>query len=577
MYKNINVEAEHNELILENSHGDKVIIPANKRNWVQQKIREGCHDCIDSLVEILPIASNYAGDGTVIPKGKSVKVKQLDGSIKDYTTDSKEYADLYNSGHIASYDKNTDTYIAPPLKEITVTAEAPQWVKDKRKYESQYSKDWYIDNNMPKFSRAMGVSSDNMHPNSVKEYDNYINNKVVEDIFKRKPTFDNDYSNDRLKTLQGFSQKELELIKNSNYSSKIEPSIWSKFEQGLLSVGNVGSPVQFKNENLSQEEAKEENTPLNILQPLNIPSKIVQSTYKDNYSFKDALKGKQNNAAISEDLVTDPLNLVGLGIWSKLSKANKFAKIDDAYTAVKGLSKEKAIAKLTQEEAVKYRAERMLNQKNKWVGQDNEKLSEKFENAVDNHNPASDYDPLKLGRNTGNNTEVSKNAFISEKNKARVAAHETGHYYRNSANEANEWNSFFDLSKLSRKSSSYLEGNPIRAKKPNTEGMGLELSKGEIIAKGHGDELRERAAQIKDFIAEKNNIPLNENFIISEKDFDYALKNYVKETGLDNNMTEFITSIKDKKGLLKMINKSALSIAPATIYLQQKNENKLGQ
>ena len=38
MYKNIKVEAEHNELILENSHGDKVIIPANKRNWVKQNI-----------------------------------------------------------------------------------------------------------------------------------------------------------------------------------------------------------------------------------------------------------------------------------------------------------------------------------------------------------------------------------------------------------------------------------------------------------------------------------------------------------------------------------------------------------
>jgi len=68
MYKNIKVEAEHNELILENSHGDKVIIPANKRNWVKQKLSEGCHNCIDSLVETLPVADEYAQDGTVIPK-----------------------------------------------------------------------------------------------------------------------------------------------------------------------------------------------------------------------------------------------------------------------------------------------------------------------------------------------------------------------------------------------------------------------------------------------------------------------------------------------------------------------------
>ena len=67
MFKSINVEAENLELILENSHGDTVIIPANKRNWVKQKLSEGCHDCIDSLVETLPVASQYAQDGSWFP------------------------------------------------------------------------------------------------------------------------------------------------------------------------------------------------------------------------------------------------------------------------------------------------------------------------------------------------------------------------------------------------------------------------------------------------------------------------------------------------------------------------------
>lgn len=67
MYKNIKVEAENLELILENSHGDKAIIPANKRDWVKQKLSEGCHDCIDSLVETLPVASQYAQDGSWFP------------------------------------------------------------------------------------------------------------------------------------------------------------------------------------------------------------------------------------------------------------------------------------------------------------------------------------------------------------------------------------------------------------------------------------------------------------------------------------------------------------------------------
>ena len=444
----INVEAEKNELILENEFGDKVIIPAKKRQWVQKQIEKGNHADLDNYISTLPIKSDFAEEGSVVPGDPTKKVKvytgkpeyfvqgvaprngerknedgsvsthlmsytsadgvhyayptlfqdgdkwiQLDDkddwaafkeaqkrkelfkfdneedakkfaegswkteNIKEYDIDSPEYRELYNSGAIANYDKNSDTYIlSKPLDEVTITAEAPQWAKDKRNLEKQYTKDWYIDNKMPKFSRSMGVSATNMHSNNVKEYDDFINNKIVEDIFKRKPTFETDYSKDRLKTLQGFSQKELELIKNSKYAYRIEPSIWSKFEQGLLSVGNTGSSVQFKNPSLSQEEAKKEDNPLNILQPLSIPSKMVQSAYKDDYSFTDALKGKKNNAGIVEDIVTDPLNLVGVGLVGKLSKADKVIdatkagskvlnKLDDA---VKNLPKVENLDKVSE-------------------------------------------------------------------------------------------------------------------------------------------------------------------------------------------------------------------------------------
>ena len=429
---NKNIEVEGGEIAIRNSNGDLAIIPKNKRNWVKQKLSENCHDCIDSLVETLPVASQYAQDGSVYPPDKKVQVyngdvkynvkslaprvgsrrnedgtesthlmtyssgdnkyyayptlfqndkqewQQLDdkddwaafkeakrrkevfefddeksasdfakgswkNNYKEYDINSPEYRDLYNSGKLTSYDKNSDTYTATPLKEVTITAEAPQWLKDKRQFEKEYSKDRFIDEAMPKFSRSMGISSTNMNPNNVAEYDKIINDKVVENIFKRKPAFDTDYSNDRLKTLQGFTQKELELIKNSSYSIKIEPSIWSKFEQGLLSVGNAGSPVAFKNPSLSQEEAKKEDNPLNILQPLSIPSKMVQSAYKDNYSFKDALKGKQNNANIGEDIITDPLNFVGVGLAGKLSKADKV--IDATKVGSKVLNKTDDVVK----------------------------------------------------------------------------------------------------------------------------------------------------------------------------------------------------------------------------------------
>ena len=666
MFKSINVEAENLELILENSNGDKVIIPANKRNWVKQKLSEGCHDCIDSLVETLPVASQYAQDGSVYPPNTKVKVNE-NNQIKEYDISSPEYKNLYDSGKLMSYDKNTDTYIATPLKEVIITAEAPQWLKDKRKYESQYSRDWYIDNIMPKFSRGMGISANNMHPNNIKEYDSYINDKVVEDIFKRKPTFDNDYSNDRLKTLQGFSQKELELIKNSKYASKIEPSIWSKFEQGLLSVGNAGSPVTFKNENLTQKEAKKEDNPLNILQPLSVPSKMVQSVYKKDYSLKDALKGKQNNAGIVEDIVTDPLNLVGLGIWSKLSKANKFAKLEDAYQAIKtldkttlekqigttlsnddwqylyrvqekGLSKEEQLNKLnqlannpnwnkyiSQEEKV----ERILSKKDKIKnvtlkenqlsieeklnpfsvedtgkgedykdiislikGKNNPEMTyESFENAAKtwaskrNDELAGTMD--NLGRASHNNYWGISNDFKGLPEDAdilRKVAYDK--YYKNVSPEQKkiieEHIKNHELDHFLYKQSRAEYDELIKAFDPEKFG----LSKKYLVGRKStiaGDELRARMGQLMDYFQFKINPKTGQvedvlgNTKFTKEHLEYAMKNYIKDTKLDNNMIEFFNGIKNKELFVKLMNEKALGVIPVITYFQSQQNNKTEQ
>lgn len=66
MQKLIKVEVENKELALKNSYGDVVIIPVDKANWVKQKLSEGCHGCIDGLVESLPSMKDYAEDGTII-------------------------------------------------------------------------------------------------------------------------------------------------------------------------------------------------------------------------------------------------------------------------------------------------------------------------------------------------------------------------------------------------------------------------------------------------------------------------------------------------------------------------------
>jgi len=220
----------------------------------------------------------------------------------------------------------------------------------------------------------------------------------------------------------------------------------------------------------------------------------------------------------------------------------------------------------SQLEAVQARAERLLSQKNKkgWNEQLTPNLEERLTTAVKRHNPASDYPGEKLGANTGGRTatEVSRHPINADKldpnsrtydpnavpiylnnaNKARVAAHETGHYYANSLEEGTDWQKYFDFSNLPYKKSKYLKG------KSNFYNF--------------SNEIRERAAQLKDYIAFKNKIPLNQDFQITKSQLDDALKNYVKDTELDNTMTPFINSITDKKGLLKEMNKRALGIVP---------------
>ena len=295
-------------------------------------------------------------------------------------------------------------------------------------------------------------------------------------------------------------------------------------------------------------------------------------------AISDAGKGEYYDAA--DKALWGTLGVTGLGLGKQVFKP--------VYNSIKGLSKGlgyKGVPKelpgspnavdfskyLTQEEAVAARGQRLISQKNKpgWNEQLTPDLETRLNNAVKNHNPASDYPGELLGTNTMGRTatEVSKDAIskqgipLNDANKARVAGHETGHYYSNSPEEGAEWASHFDFSKLIHKTRTYLRG------------------KGRLY--NYSNEIRERAAQLKDYIAQKNGIPLNQDFKITQVQLDDAIKNYVKDTGLDNTMSKMLGALKNKKGFLKTMNKYALGTAPyvvpaAIIGSSQIPQNKYG-
>jgi hypothetical protein len=305
----------------------------------------------------------------------------------------------------------------------------------------------------------------------------------------------------------------------------------------------------------------------NFLKLFSIPQKALTQLFTGKYQAPSEAMGIKNKAgAMATDIILDPLNLIGAGLAGKAAKAtSKVSKV---------AAKPKITPILSQEEAIRARAQRMLEQESKWRGQDNTRLRNKFETATERHNPASDYPGEKIGANTGEATEISRHANLSDANKARMAAHEVGHYYHNAVEEANAWNKYFDWSVLDNldiekihRMRQYLTGSKPRLMSHYPEQTPPSGKFNQWKPKGvpSGDELRERAAQLKDYIAYKNNIPLNKDFKITKSQLDDAIKNYVKETGLDNSMTPFLEALKKKgniSGFLKEMNKRPLSVAP---------------
>ena len=419
------IEAEKGELIIVSDEGHRAIIPAKDRKHFLDSLN-GCDDCINKYIQQLPMMSNYAEDGSLVPDdGDPIKketyeqwgdrIRKMAPSL-DYTKDgdynyrgayeaglepvevdnngvkeyhlgsrnpktgeilkyrshptfnqaisedvkmgyvpyekdgriytvdrkSKEYKDLYDSGKLLGYDRVNDLYIAPDLGGATIKATKPQWMKDKEALEKEYSKDWYIDNNLPKFSRSIGVSADNMHSNSVKQYNEFINNKLAEKLLKRNPNFEKEYeshlNSGRIGYLSSqFSPKELAIIKGSSSKNKISPSFWSSIEQNLLSIGNVNPVMKLKNSNLTDEEAQKEDTPFGLLERTGeLGANAVRSVFDKDYTVKQFLSGKQSDATTAEKIAFDVLNLVGAGAWGKLSKTAKLAKLEEGYQAIKG-------------------------------------------------------------------------------------------------------------------------------------------------------------------------------------------------------------------------------------------------
>ena len=242
------------------------------------------------------------------------------------------------------------------------------------------------------------------------------------------------------------------------------------------------------------------------------------------------------------------------------SKINNFTKkINQTLEPLK----EKIYIKLDGiEKASIEKSERMLNQQLK-MANDSEQVIKIYQEFVDKVRKIKYqkgyYQKTKLGvasADTGTASvyrdAISKGNKLTTKQKQLIARHEMDHMYSNTAEEGLDWAKAFDQSKWGT-TAPYFRGSKGAGSKTTSSTSGFSFDKYNTF-----DELRARAAQLKDFISMKKGIPLNKDFKISMEDLDYSLNNFVKEVGFDNNMTTFIQSISDKNHLLNLMNKYAL-------------------
>lgn len=226
--KPVTINAEKNELLIQNSNGDYAIIPTKLRGRVQSMIENGCDECIDDLVSTLPsmdfyTKANKAAKGAVVsgetggvqPKSfrelsneKTQANKQLswvDRQLKPNPIGFKAVnakGEVDNVSHrlaaevdddtgnwyvfpTVDYDKKTDTWI-----EFNNSREAMSYFKDKgelmdfgkdKDFAIKYSENGLIDHTSPQKRKVVVVSEYPLKS----EYD--LDKAVSESYKKRLP------------------------------------------------------------------------------------------------------------------------------------------------------------------------------------------------------------------------------------------------------------------------------------------------------------------------------------------------------------------------------------------------------
>ncbi len=278
---------------------------------------------------------------------RGIEYVTVDG--KRMRTDSPEYRDVYQKG-IGRWVGDEFVSSTKTLPEVVVTS------KIKKNSLGDYSNTFYKQNpfetfynnrydeikrdftSEPRWAQiSVGGWDKESRQEKVRqqikdEYQNKFNEYVSQRLLSRSPQ--NNQSRNQWLSNKNFSNRELDILTTGSGSKLPQPNLYAQGVQGLYNTADMltfGKLPELAVPGVAESEVANYNNPLLTLAPLSVPAKMVQSAYRNNYSFSDALAGKPNDASLAEDIITDPFTWATLGGKSTLTAANRLGRLASKY------------------------------------------------------------------------------------------------------------------------------------------------------------------------------------------------------------------------------------------------------
>jgi hypothetical protein len=228
---------------------DKMIMPLGR--WYNNEATDGSLEGGQEYYgEFEKIIDPSSGKVRYVPTGKKSKFRTL------YNPTFQDGGEMYDASDLTPFIKaqtglvatgEEDLYSAGELEPVTVKAEMPDWARFQEEYQNIKPLESYIAEEKKKYLRRGNKALNKMAGVTETNFP-----KDVEERFRQEYNQKmNTYATRKLGKKQGFnprrrgewvdelSPREFDVVAQSNYGSKLQPSVWTRTLSGLRSAYNV--------------------------------------------------------------------------------------------------------------------------------------------------------------------------------------------------------------------------------------------------------------------------------------------------------------------------------------------------